>query len=136
MTNTVSKETNQKILDIITGKTKHPLYEKLFEKYPKGSGKNASPEKLEEMRDAIFNVFESIEKEDTIKDVVIVEVSGGVVQSVSSTKQIKVLVLDADTDDGNSVYNKIVNGNVYCVTEHNLGSDQDYCNNILEQINK
>ena len=124
---------NQKLVDIVTKKIKHPLYEKLLAKYPAGSGRNVSIEKLEEIRDAVFETLETIEKEALSKDVVIVEVSGGVVQSISSTTEIQVLVLDADIDKDN-VDNKTINGETVIVSEHNVKPDQEYCLDILKQI--
>lgn len=123
---------NNLLVDIVTGKVKHPIYEKLFEKFPKGSGKNASLEKLTEIRDAIFESLEAIEKEDKIEDITVIQINNGNIQFVSSTKPTKVILLE-DTDNNNNK-DKLSSDTIVKASLLNVDHNPEYCAMISNQV--
>lgn len=120
----------QLLSDIVTGKVKHPLYEKLFEKFPKGSGQNASLEELGKLRDAVFETLEAIEKENNIKNTIVVQINNGNIQFISSTIPIQVIVLE-DTDKSKD---KLSGATIVKASLPTVDYNPEYCNIISNQV--
>lgn len=96
--------------------------------------KEGYPEDLQEITRILSQLEE--EAQDRVLDTIVVHVSGGIVQSVSSDRKQKVVILDSDTDGVDEEDITVVDGKAYYKYEGITESDvqEEYVSSLKSQF--